>query len=144
MGKPIFRPNSKMLVPIFNPQIKTRYLVNLPSELNIEPFQISSIILPSMYNKELFLGLINVLEHSDCEMEIIWGVENPIKKLIELYHINSSYDIRVELLDPLGMVTSEMLINGFLKSIKFDELKYGNDDLFKTKISFGVNSFTMR
>jgi hypothetical protein len=136
-----------MAKPIFNPQTKTRYLAILPSEFEIEPFQVSSIVLPSLSIKETydFFGFNTVrrgeLEYSDCELDIISGEKNnPTKKLMESMNKRGSYDFRVELLDPLGMVITDYKINGFIKSIQFDELKYGDDGLFKTKVTFGINN----
>ncbi len=145
MATPIFRPDSKMLTPTFNPQTKTRYLVILPSEFNIEPFQISKIKLPTISSdRNWFLGMNMNLRYSDCEMEIINGASNDsTKKLMELMSKMGSYEFRVELLDPLGMVTSDYKLNGYIKSIQFDELEYGDDGLFKTKLIFGINHYKL-
>ena len=55
--------------------------------------------------------------------------------------INGKYfDIRVEILDNLGIVVIEYLIRAIIKSIEFNEFEYGSQETFKTKLILSVRA----
>lgn len=128
-----------------NPLLKTRYLVVLPEELNIEPFQISKIKLPILeLNTRNKLIPWAVYSHSDYELEILNTLENsPSKKLLDFMKSGKKIEVRVEILDGIGLVITEYKIIGVINSINFNEFEYGSNETFKTNVKISVNSFTI-
>lgn len=121
-----------------NPLMTTRYLVVLPTEFNIEPFQVSKVQLPSITTRKSFFSSV-IWGYSDLELELMVENTDLIKKLTGR---NDKFDLRVELLDPIGMVSGQYIITGFIKTISLGSLEYGSEDIYKLKISFSVDTFT--
>lgn len=131
-----------MTVKHINPQTKTLYLVHLPNEFEIQPFQITKIKLPTVKIKKFhFIPWLKNEKFSNFEIELFSLIDdNFSKKLFELIG-KKSFDIKVELLDPSGIIIQNFFLNGTLKSFTFDELEYGNDNFLKTKLIFKTNEF---
>lgn len=119
------------------PQMVTRYLVVLPSEFNIDPFQVSKVNLPSITVEKSFFGS-PIWVYSDLELDVMVENTDLLKKLMDKHN---KFDLKIELLDPIGMVSSEYIMRGFLKAIDLGDLEYGNEDIYKLKLTFAVDTF---
>lgn len=128
-----------------NPLLKTRYLVILPEIFNIEPFQVTKIKLPKMEHSNIFGNLPwKVAKYSDFEIEVLNTLESSPSKILHDNMINGSYfDIRVEILDNIGIVVTEYLIRGIIKSIELNEFEYGSQETFKINLILSVNTFVI-
>ena len=111
---------------------KNRFLLILPKELGIEPFFISSITGPKInFDNVKVLGIkthIKKYEIEDIVLKFKSPLQNQInKKLWEMGVNGKRFGMKIEILEPNGVVYETWLMTGcLLKSVNFGTLDYAD------------------
>jgi hypothetical protein len=112
----------------FEPVLKNRFLVIFPEELNIEPYRVTDIKLPSMSVSKKW-GKIEY-HTSDLELKMIDSVNKPKLPLIHsIFREYSKFDMVIEQLDAKNISYRRFeLKNCCITRIDCETMGYGNPD----------------
>lgn len=122
----------------FEPMRENRYLVTFPDEFQINNTFVKSTSRPSIrvHNET---AIWNDIEFKFYD-PISPSIQESLFDLIIGNNINSNeYEIKLQMLDPVGNIVSEWIIYGFIKEINFGELDYRSDNETELKMKIGVN-----
>lgn len=112
----------------FEPVLKNRFLVIFPEELNIEPYLITEIKLPSISVSKSW-GSIKY-ETTDLELKMVDSVKNPKLPLIHsIFREYKKFDMAVEQLDAKNIAIKRFELKSCCVSrIDCETMSYGNQD----------------
>ena len=121
---------------IFEPTRPKQFIVNLPKEVNIPAWQVSSIKLPNYK--------LGSWEDTEIEFYDLINHDGTTTSKNIYNNLLSKKDFKVEvlLLDNTGYVLQTYEIEiGYTSLIDFDKLDYNSDERIKTKVSFRTITF---
>lgn len=127
-----------------------RFLVILDKELGIEPFFISSINGPKIiFDNVRVLGVkthIKKYEIEDVVLKFKSPLQNQInKKLMEIGANHKRFGMKVEILEPNGVVYESWILDGcLLKSVYFGQLDYSEDSFSECELVISPSHYTIK
>ena len=112
----------------FEPVLKNRFLVIFPEELNIEPYLVTDIKLPSVSVSKKW-GRVE-FHTSDLELKMVDSVKNPKLPLIHsIFKDYNKFDMAVEQLDAKNISCKRFdLKSCCITRIDCETMGYGNPD----------------
>jgi hypothetical protein len=106
---------------VFEPKLTNRFLVNLPEELTIPAYSISSIEKPIIYIEE---------KYSDIKLNIRDLPGNFINKLITYLETNKKFSLEIEIIDPTGALVDRYVLGDcVIKFIDFGKSDYALNNI---------------
>ena len=129
---------------------KNRFLLILPKELGIEPFFISSITSPKVkFDNVKVLGIkthIKKYEIEDMILKFKSPLQNQInKKLWEMGVNGKRFGMKIEILEPNGVVYESWLMTGcLLKSINFGTLDYADSSFSECELVISPSDYMIK
>ena len=154
---------TRMGLPIMNKKIEVeptkefldvktnnRFLVVFPEEFGIKAFYVKSIERPRMISKrkKIFgIEYTDRVEISPIQIEMIDLIDDTKLnvKVNEIFQSKNFFDVRIEIVNPKGLVVEEMnLLRCHISEIMFSPLSYNDDSLSTTTIKLNPNSYTIK
>ena len=129
---------------------KNRFLVILGKELGIEPFFISSITGPKInFDNVKVLGIkthIKKYEIEDIVLKFKSPLQNQInKKLWEMGVNGKRFGMKIEILEPNGVVYESWLMTGcLLKSVNFGTLDYTDSSFSECELVISPSDYMIK
>jgi hypothetical protein len=129
---------------------KNRFLLILPKELGIEPFFISSITGPKVtFDNIKVLGIkthIKKYEIEDMILKFKSPLQNQInKKLWEMGVNGKRFGMKIEILEPNGVVYESWLMSGcLLKSVNFGTLDYVDSSISECELVISPSDYMIK
>jgi hypothetical protein len=129
---------------------KNRFLLILPKELGIEPFFISSITGPKInFDNVKVLGIkthIKKYEIEDIVLKFKSPLQNQInKKLWEMGVNGKRFGMKIEILEPNGVVYESWLMTGcLLKSVNFGTLDYTDSSFSECELVISPSDYMIK
>jgi len=118
---------------VFEPKRTNRFLVNLPEELTIPAYFISTIEKPRIYieEKKIFgITYSRKRKYSDINLNIRDLPGNFINKLITYLETNKKFSLEIEIIDPTGALVDRYILGDcVIKSIDFGKSDYALDNI---------------
>lgn len=125
----------------YEPMRQNRFVVTFPESLNIPSYFIRNTSRPSLsFNNQ------NGLRHEWDDIEFVLfdaigdSSSQRIFELINSPQIENPMVVKLEMLDPTGVVVSDWSIWGRISSIDFGSVDYTSDDLMEIKITMSVSN----
>lgn len=123
---------------IFEPMRANRYLVTFPQSFNIPSYFIRTATRPS----------ISVTDNQPFWDDMTFELYDPInpsmsRRIYELIEDQSIYGpivLKLQMLDPTGVVISDWTIYGRINSISYSDLDYSNDDITSIIMNMSVSN----
>ena len=124
----------------YEPMRQNRYLVYFPEEYEIQPWMVKSTSRPTVRRTN-----VGLMEWDDIEFKFYDPIGPSTQQL--LYNLvrgdngfHNRIEIKIQMIDPVGMVVSEWIVYGFIKEINFGELNYMSDEMTETTLVFGIDN----
>lgn len=125
-------------IPPFEPMRQNRFLITFPENFGIPP----SYLVRSA--SRLSCSINNgVMRWDDMEIKFADPINPSIQHIffdmIRDHTIVNVMDIKIQMLDPVGSIVSEWVVNGFISEVNFGEVDYSNDSITEVGITIVVN-----
>jgi len=129
---------------------KNRFLVILDKELGIEPFFISSINGPKInFENVRVLGIKTLIKKYEIE-DIVLKFKSPLqnqinKKLWDMGVNGKRFGMKVEILEPTGVVYESWVMTGcLLKSVNFGPLDYTDNSFSECELVISPSDYMIK
>jgi hypothetical protein len=121
----------------YEPMRQNRFLIVFPENTNIPSHLVRSGCRPSCSVNN------GIMRWDDMEITfydpIAPSTQQIFVDMIRNNTIHNIMDVKINMLDPTGVVVSEWAINGFISSINFGELDYSSDLSCEVSITLTIN-----
>jgi hypothetical protein len=127
-----------IFIPAFEPMRQNRFLVNFPEIFNISPYLVRMTSRPAAtFNN----GLVT---WDDIQFTLYDPISpSTSQRIYELIGGQIFYNplvIKLEMLDPVGIVVSDWSIWGVINSVNFGDLDYSSDELADVTLNMSVSN----
>lgn len=124
----------------YEPMRQNRYLVRFPEEFGISEYFVKSTSRPTIRRTN-----VGMLEWDDIEFKFHDPITPSVQQILFNFingdnGFHNRLEIKIQMLDPTGVVVSEWVVYGFIKEIDFGELSYDSDELSQCRMVFGIDN----
>lgn len=130
----------------FEPKLKNRFLVLFPEVINIKPYMVTEVKLPSMEVKKGIFGSKYFMS-TQLELTMIDSTDNPrLPVLFSWFKDYTKLDLTIEQLDPRNVIIQKFTFkNCLITTVDCDSMGYSKDDtdLYSYKLKISVDSFNI-
>lgn len=132
----LIRPGFR--IPPFEPMRQNRFLITFPENLGLPPsYLVRSASRPSCSINN------GVIRWHDMEIKFVDPINPSVQQIfvdmIRNHDITNVMDIKIQMLDPVGSIVSEWVVNGFISEVNFGEVDYCSDSITEVGITIVVN-----
>jgi hypothetical protein len=130
----------------FQPKLKNRFLVVFPKELNIKPYFVTEVKLPSM---EVNRGVFGTHSYLSTPLELTMidsSTEPRLPVLFSWFKDYTKFDLSIEQLDPMNVIIQKFSLKKCLITrVDCESMSYRNNDsdLYNYKLSIMSDSFNI-
>lgn len=132
----LYRPVLRIPIP-HEPMLQNRFLVRFPERLGISEYMVKSTSRPSCtFNNGMMQWDDMTLTFYD---PVSPSVAQPLFQLMNDQELNRNLEVKIEMLDPTGVVVSRWSVYGFLSEINFGDLDYEDDSVTEISLTMCVH-----
>lgn len=116
---------------------QNRFLFVFPENLGIPSFLVRSAT-------RLSCSIINgVMVWNDLEIKFVNAINPSIQRffydMIRNNTITNVMEIKIQMLDPVGSIVNEWMVNGYISELNFGEVDYSSDSISAAELKMVVN-----
>ncbi len=126
----------------FEPMVRNRFLVSFPDEIGIGEYMVQSVDRPRAHLRN---GLV---EWENIRIDFVDPIVPSVSQALSVFFqgenlMNNVLEFKIQMLDPVGTVVSEWIINGFIGTIDFGHLSYYDENACTVSVEIIVHNVTL-